>query len=729
MIDMYRKLFTIGIIFSSLFGKAQTGHAQTALPQTDIAKVRQALDADKSLTRRALPAGATKEGLLERIDADGHFKRPDPTPVPEDLTDTLVRIAALQRTPEIKDKLYRGLQYWLDHHPRFQWTGSAMAQPTALGWLMLQLYDDFQQDRQDAVYGPIIQDIHRASETFVRFSWSNGKNQETLTVPSLGNDSSLDWQRMGNLGYRLPGYTSILAANDDEATMDTLSLMVSNQFSFKINKPGAPAIAALYDGSLQQHGPQIFNEGYGGDWLNAMGSFAGWVKGTRWELTRPQCAFWANMLLNGMQWMTLGEYTAHNIVGRHTSQKGSLKRGIAPLVDKFLHAADITTPGYAAVLALRNGNVLPDSVKYFWNSDVILEHSPRYFASIRMLSDRVVGVESSDPGTGQGINNFYMADGSALVYRHGTEYDEARLGWDWRCIPGTTVKQKKGPLPFVPWSHGYESDNHICGGVSEGHAAIGLFNLSRTNPYARTKAYKAYFTFPDLLLCMGNSIRDDDTASGPVYTTIEQTERRTAICYSVNGSAVRSMERGDSSFVITSPSWFWQDSVGYIILPPALLVLKSEERTGNWHDLDKRNPDEKARVDIFQLSIDHVKDNSYEYVVLPAVGKKEMPSLSREKTQAISISANNAQVVAASYAGYTGLFFLEGGGTAFGITSDKPVGVLLKDKEIYASDITNSFEKENIVHLTINHGHPVTLDLSKSDPIYVGEGIHITTKQ
>jgi rhamnogalacturonyl hydrolase YesR len=519
-----------------------------------------------------------------------------------------------------------------------------------------------------------------------------------------------------------------------------------------------------------------------------MGSYAGWVKGTRWQLTEDQQAFWADMLLNGMQWMVYKGYTAHNIVGRHDAEKGSLRADISGLADKFLRAADIQLPGYAAVLAMRNdlrdGRCLSDSVKYFWDADVILVHSPRYFASIRMLSDRVVGTESSEGGMAQGLNNFYMADGSCLLYRNGTEYDAARLGWNWRCIPGATVKQKSGPLPLVPWSHGYESNNRISGGVSDGRVSIGAFYLDRANPYAKTKAVKAYFTFPDMLLCMGNSVSDDDTARGDIYTTLNQTTRKTAIYYSVNGGVEQVIPLRDSAqreFRITSPSWYWQDSTGYIILPAegaaTLALLQAGERRGNWQDMDKRNPDLTDAVNIFQLCINHGSaasgwnDRSYRYVVVPSVSREALAAFFKSRVLqkgagSLYINDNNERVVSATYKGYTGVVFMgEKGGSATGlgpdglaVSADKPAVLLLKREDsgmdIHVSDAKVNFEPGNWVGIHINrtfapasalpphaerawkleaaapgadgNGHSfLSVDLSKTDPVYTGEPVDI----
>ncbi|QIP15840.1 DNRLRE domain-containing protein [Spirosoma aureum] len=768
-------------------------YSHSAFSQTNIDKVRSAIISSNHFNSKyVLPASALPtDTILAHINADGSFKTSMSAPTPEDLTSSIFKISYVFKNPDstayyqnatVKDKLYKSLNYWLSNYPAFTWTSSAMAQPTALGMILLKLYDNFQADQTTPAYSSLIANIRTRSNGFVRYSWSNGKTIATLTNPNLGTNPTDDWHRMGNLGYRLFGYSGIMAANNDSTSLDTLSIMVGNQFSLQINKPNSPVIAALYDGSMHQHGPQTYNIGYGIDWVNDLGRFAGWVKNSKWKLTTNQQQAWGDILLNGMQWMVYKGRSAHNIVGRHNSLTGNLSRSITGQLNEFLGNADATLPQYASILALNNKLSTPnahiDSTKYLWNSNLILHHSSRYFASIKMLSNRTVGVESSDAGIGHGLMNFHVGDGSTMIYRTGIEYNNARVGWNWRAIPGTTIKQKTGTLPLVPWTIGYESDNTLAGGVSDGTATIGMFSLSRTNAYHKTKAFKSYFAFKDILLCLGNSINDTDIASGDVYTTLNQCERITDITYKINGGSEQTIALGSSADLalsITSPSWFWHDSTGYIIIPASSLatsaILKAENRNRNWYTLDKRNVNAPVSVNIFQLSINHGSsagwnDRTYRYVVVPAVSKTDLITFFTNKiinqdSESLYINYNDSRIISASYNGYTGVFFPGSGtGKASGLGADNLsisttnyAAVLVKRKTdglaVHVSDIRNGFYTNNTVQLGVNRRLQansftpprangsctltpstdttrISVTLSKTSQLYEGEPVQIS---
>ncbi|MFD1818061.1 Por secretion system C-terminal sorting domain-containing protein [Pseudarcicella hirudinis] len=767
-----------------------------AFSQTDIEKVRTTLSSSWYFNYMfTIPTNApSMAGIMNGINADGSFNRSNPATTVADLTESIYKMTYVFEKPDsvsyyqnaaVKAKIYNSLNYWLNHIPAFTWTSSAMDQPTKLGMIMIKLYDNFQTDESDPAFSSIISNIRQRAGAFVRHSWSNGLTMSTLKNPNLGTNLTDDWHRMGNLGYRLFGYTSIFAAITDSASMDTLSTMVSNQLAFQINKPNSPVVAAMFDGSLNQHGPQTYNIGYGGDFLRDLARFATWTKTSKWKLTSTQQQFWGDILLNGMQWFSYKNHTAHSVMGRHNERSGTTGSGLPTFLSEFLAVADSTLPQFSSVLALKNkltpANSQIDSTKYLWNSHLIMHHSPKYFAAIKMLSNRTVGAETSDASSGQGLMNFHVADGSTMLYKKGTEYDKARVGWNWRAIPGATIKQKTGALPLVPWSTGYESDNSIAGGVSDGIATIGVFSLSRTNSYHKTKAIKSYFAFKDILVCMGNSISDADTDSGDIYTTLDQTERLSDIYYSLNGGAEQSVALTgsiDSNVNITSPSWYWQDSTGYIIIPQATLatnvILKAENRSGNWYNLDKRNANATVSVNIFQLSINHGsaqngwKDQTYRYVVVPSVSKSDLITFFNTKvinhdSSSLYLNYNNSKIVSVSYNGYTGVFFTGAGyNKAIGlgadslkVSSSNYAALLLKRKsdgiDLHASDLRNGFYTNNSVNLGINRifsvktftpshangavnitpatdSSVVKIYLSKTNQIYEGEPVDISAK-
>lgn len=717
--------------------------------QNDITKVRLALKSSYAFTSKLKISSsqAPMTTLLNRISSSGTFNRTDTVPRVPDLTDTIFKInyvffhpdsTAYYQVPEVKFKIYRALNKWLSKYPGYQWSSSAFDQPQKLGIILVMMFDHMKVDSLDATYGPIIKNIKQKALNFIRHSWSNGLYSSTFNYPSLGTIKTDQGHRTGNVGYRILGYTAITAAIEDVVTMNTLNEIMANQFPLIINKRGEDQLAGnLFDGSLFQHGSQTFNVGYGSDWINDAGNYGRWVKGTKWQYSTDQIENYGKLLNDGMRWTAYKKRSYHNIMGRNNQQYGPVKYNITGALDHYLAIADPSNPLYSVLSKLRNDHnnqyYVQDSSKYLWNSHLIIQDVPKYAASIKMLSSRILGTETGDAATGQGRKNFHIADGSTLIYRRIDEFDNVRVAWDWRCIPGITAKQKTGTLPLVDWGKGYESNNTIAGGVSDGAVSIGAFKLDRRNAYDKTKALKSYFTFKDAIICLGNSITDT-IPGGDVYTTINQTERKTDIHYQLNGTAEQTIALNSditANLNVSSASWFWQDSIGYIVIPKTTLatsiVLKAKVTTGNWANLDERNKanyNTTVSVNVFQLSINHGvpgagKDDSYRYLVLPSVSKADLINFYNQKvlsadSNSLYINYNNAEVISVSYDGYTAAFFTQKknvkasklGADSLSISADKPVALLIKRKpsglHFNVSDLDNTFTTVNEINIGVN---------------------------
>jgi chondroitin AC lyase len=771
-------------------------HVYTTIKaQTDIATLRANMLTSQGYSRQNLvpPSTPTTNDLLKSIQPNGSFSGAARTDV--HLTVNIYKLAYEFKDPfsvyyndaTVKGKLYKALNYWLTDFPSDSWLNSGFGQPSKLGVVLVKLYDDFEADKATPEYGALITNVRKQAAAFIRYGWTNDKSRISFRQGGLGEDPGDGRHRIGNLAYRLFGLTSIAASINSVADLDTVDMMVSNQFALQINKANAETMTAvqgaLYDGTLLQHGPQTYNTAYGRDWLFALSRYSNWVKGTKWALDIAQKEAWGDIVMNGMLWMYYKGRAPHNIMGRGNQQSGPATGSALYFLNDFIGQTDGQVRQHDKAVVFRDKFVANpayqiDSSKYLWNSHLILHHSPNYFASVKMLSNRTTGAESSDAGTGHGLMNYHISDGSTLLYRTGKEYDMARVGWNWRAVPGTTVKQKTGALPLVPWTENYESDNYIAGGVSDGKVSIGVFNLDRRHSYHNTKAIKAYFTFPDMMLCLGNSITDSETTNENVHTTINQVQRIGDVVYKLNGGSEQTIAfstTANLSLNITSPSWFWHDSTGYVVIPDKSLatnvLLKAEIRNGNWYKMDKRNKDSTVSVNIFQLGINHGnpsawRDKSYRYVVVPNVSKEGLNNFVNAKILAtdeasLYINYNTTSLVSASYAGYTGIFFTGSGSRSaadlgfdkLAVSTTNYAAVLLKrvatGMSIHVSDLRNGFYANNEVTLGFNrtfkpqtilkpshangdcvvqpgqNSTSITLKLSKTNDIYWGEPISI----
>ncbi|PUZ28119.1 hypothetical protein DCC81_01150 [Chitinophaga parva] len=549
---------------------------------------------------------------------------------------------------ESRANTYGSLTTWLASPPKFTWTAGAIEQPSAAAMSLLMLQNDMKHANTGEKLGPQIEELMTRSRQYIRYSWNNGK--QSSYFQNLGTDEFEETQRLANVGYRIFALASIAMVTNDNNAMDTLSMIVKNQFLYDYNKSGYFPATIKSDGIIDQHnlgGSQVYNIGYGGDFINDMIRYGNWFRNTPYALSDKEFNTLADLMTDGTQWMFYKNHPAFNIMGRHNAlivngsaspaymdQRGNINYLSALIQNK-------NTDSYKKLMSLKNrlndfGSYNMDSSKYFWNSDLLIQSNPDYFACIKMLSNKTGSTETGDRNNREGINNYYMGEGSTIMFHTGREYDNARAVWNWRAIPGTTVKQKNGALPLIAYGQFSESNNNIAGGVSDGKTSIGGFYLDRKNNYTQVNAQKAYFAFPKFLLCLGNGVNDNAPDGDNIVTTLNQSERLTPIVYAANGKqpmTVGTDQKVNTTLTLSSPSWFWQDNTGYIIIPSGegktVVNLIGEQRQNNWNNIDKRNPSQVQNVNIFQLGIVHGNQGKwncqeYIYVVVPNVTADQM---------------------------------------------------------------------------------------------------------
>ena len=239
--------------------------------------------------------------------------------------------------------------------------------------------------------------------------------------------------------------------------------------------------------------------------------------------------------------------------------------------------------------------------------------------------------------------------------------------------------------------------------------ATAITNIIRSTPN------KSTFFFDDAFVGLGSAIdRVGPGQNQPIRSTLNQVEWRSDVTYEV-GSGVQTLAQGSyqtQTFNITSPAWFHQDGIGYVILPRSGQTLAARLQTratnNNWYDLDHSNASNNQQVDIFQLSIDHgvnPANDQYQYLVLPSVSAAQMPGVVAGLD--IEVLENSATVQAVKHRGaqitdeVTQVVFYQPGSIVIDgvtLTSEQPALVMLTrpdgDMEITVADPLHSTSQD-----------------------------------
>lgn len=361
------------------------------------------------------------------------------------------------------------------------------------------------------------------------------------------------------------------------------------------------------DYSYQQHGPQIYNGGYGESFFNGVLLWAYIADSTPFAFGAAQLRLLLDYYLNGTMWMSRHGTWDYNVCGRAIA-KPQLEKPFAYLLlqqqAKYLIQL---FPHHSALLSafvLHSGDEPHPYLgfKQFWRSDYAVKVAPNYSLSIKTNSCRTKPIET---GNQENLLGFWLGFGSMNLSRTGQEYRDIYPLWDWSKIPGVTCPEVS--MATVDWGQ-IEQETHWAGGVSNSRVGITTFELDCQD----TQALKSWFMFDDVVVALGAGITS--THVKPVHTCVNQCHLKSKI--------VADGKRVSARHPLTQPAtWLHHDGVGYVFDGKTQLVLSHESRVGNWRAING-NLDQTEQGEVFQLSIEHglsPQNQNYQYCILPDV--------------------------------------------------------------------------------------------------------------
>jgi len=356
-----------------------------------------------------------------------------------------------------------------------------------------------------------------------------------------------------------------------------------------------------YDWSFHQHGPQLYSLGYGLNYIQEVSFWAAMTYGTPFAFPQDRLETLLGLLLDGDAWMVRGKMLDPSATGRVISRQGS---SAEPLLDPCRYLAPLAGARAPEVEALRayieaqagppiSGN------RHFWRSDFMTHQRPGFYGSVKMCSERTIGVESLNE---ENLLGYWLPFGMTVLAPRGDEYDQIFPLWDWTLLPGVTAPS------FVQAPKNERQPSVFVGGASSGTFGVAAMRLDK----AETHAHKAWFFFDQELVALGTGIQS--THASPVRTAVNQCVRRGSV--RVNQEVI-----GDGARTLKEPSWLHHDGLGYLLLEADTARLNLERRTGSWHTINQQYPADQFSLDTFTLFIEHgvkPKGAQYQYAVFAA---------------------------------------------------------------------------------------------------------------
>jgi chondroitin AC lyase len=465
--------------------------------------------------------------------------------------------------------------------------------------------------------------------------------------------------------------------------------------TISVNSPATFAEGIEPDWSYNQHGAQLYIQGYGTVYLTTIYKYAEYGAGTMFAFSNRKIRVLTDHILDGVRWFVRGDNIEPTACGRSITR--SSQATTASYLDSTLTRAVTSCDGYRqgeleafdanmdAVLAA--GEAIPASAisgnRNFWFSDMMTHHRPEFSISVKTSSTRTKQPES---GNNEGLKNLHLADGATFIMRTGNEYDDIWPVLNWYRIPGTTVEQDGHSLkPPNDWGV-YGTSTH-AGGVTDGADGAAAFDYDRLGVSAK----KSWFFMDGVMMALGANVSASSAAS-PVYTSLDQNLLNGAVRYSEGGTT----KTLSGSVTPANLEWVHHNETGYFFpVPVSSATISAANQSGSWYSINQGQSSATVNKDVFSLYLDHgssFNGRSYAYMVAPGVTLADMSNFAVTNYVIVKNDAT-AQSVTDIAAGKNYANFWAAG-TAGELTSDGKVSVIWKQDaeflDVTVSDPTQS---------------------------------------
>lgn len=385
----------------------------------------------------------------------------------------------------------------------------------------------------------------------------------------------------------------------------------------EIVKGGAEGIKE--DWSFHQHGPQQQFGNYGLAYIYTMSLLSGIFADTSMAFDEEQFDILSNLISEGYQWIIWNGKMDISAMGRQLFDSAPIHKALSTAFAANSLGGETASQFLSNCFSSKNNFV---GHKHFWQSDYTITRRHDWMASLKMASQRVIGVEALN---GDNMRGYYMADGALYIYKDGTEYLDIFPLWDWRRLPGITAYMDDTPVPMPSGKEKFSNRSNFVGGLSDGKNGISAMLLRRDN----LKTDKFWLFADSAIVCLGAGITSDSTLQ--VCTSVEQSWHKDDILVMQDG---KKLDFNSKTSVISSDLRVLHNGIAYIFPKDGTeCSIEIAKKTGNWHNIMQTYSDKKSSGSVFSIYISHgaAPDNaSYQYIILPEATVGELKHFNPE---------------------------------------------------------------------------------------------------
>lgn len=375
------------------------------------------------------------------------------------------------------------------------------------------------------------------------------------------------------------------------------------------------------DWSFHQHGPQIQFGNYGLAYAEGISFWFRVLEGSPYAFSDRHYTLVRRLLTEGICRSIWCGMMDPSFCGRQVFIDAGRGKAYS-LAVAAQNMAATGRPGSKTFARIATDNLCPGrrggmpGSSYYYRSDCGIHraHSGRWYASVRMHSQRTIGFEMTNS---ENLLAHFSADGALLTMQHGAEYENVFAAWDWRCIPGTTAYDDGRPLKSSDLPADECNRTLWVGGATDGRTLCTTMELRRDSLHG----LKSYFFFDDRIVALGCGIRDEDPGVRRLFTTLEQNRLRGDVQVGTNEGTLRidPAQPLERTFEGDAVRWVHHDGRGYLLLDVPAIELSTVLQRGKWDPIDPFYRDRLDSARIFKCRAVHPDpaEGRYAYAILP----------------------------------------------------------------------------------------------------------------
>lgn len=449
------------------------------------------------------------------------------------------------------------------------------------------------------------------------------------------------------------------------------------------------------DMSFHQHGPLIYNGGYGQKFSLIVARLINILNKTPYQFPKSKIELYSRYVLEGQIWMTRFDKWDYSVTGREITRKNK-NADLLKKVCEILKEIDL--PRKKEFLncyhSLANKRAYLVGHKAFWRSDYMVHHEKDYFSSVRMYSNRLINNDA--PSNSEGLMSHYLADGATFIMLRADEYENIFPVWDWNMIPGTTTEVKKlKPAFYEPGN--WDAFKHIryfgkskfVGVVSTKDVGMATMDFVSNKEFENLDLRKTYFQLKEGLFVYGDKV--NCRGCKKVVSTIDQKLLNGDIYILKSNNKIIKLKKNTKLKNIKA---VYHDNIVYYFPKEEEIQIENSIQRGSWSIINGQYDNEIIEKRVFKLSIINnfnSENSSFQYIILP---NKRLDSI---KEFELSKMASSSKTHHLSNKKYEMISFYQKDEldiSGIKIKVNRPCGLILDKvtKKLYLSDPSQKYK-------------------------------------